>query len=224
MPVIFLEEIETDTFIGLWKIEESPSDLEKQLQLKEHELGVLRSLQGNKRNLHWLATRVLLRKMLNTEDYIDCQPDENGKPILLNLPHHISLSHSYDYAAVMISNKKRVGIDIEIIKNKIERVQNKFMSDEELLFIDNKKRIPHLYVCWCAKEALYKLNGKKETSFKDNIKLNAFKYSEKGLLTGSINKKDSSTAYTVFYKKFENYMLGYVYEAKDDEAKDDEAK
>ncbi len=212
MPVIFLEEIEKDTFIGLWKIEEHPAELENQLQLKDHELGVLRSLQGNKRNLHWLATRVLLRKMLNTEDYIDCQPDENGKPILLNLPHHISLSHSYDYAAVMISKERRVGIDIEIIKNKIERVQNKFMSKEELSFIDSQNSIEHLYVCWCAKEALYKLNGKKETSFKDNIRLQPFAYKEKGTLKGSINKKNSMTNYTVFYRKFEDYMMGYVYE------------
>lgn len=219
MPVIFLEEIEKDTFIGLWKIEENPAELENQLQLKEHELGVLRSLQGNKRNLHWLATRVLLRKMLNTKDYIDCQPDENGKPMLLNLPHHISLSHSYDYAAVMISKNKRVGIDIEIIKSKIERVKNKFMNDDELAFIDSKNSIEHLYVCWCAKEALYKLNGKKETSFKDNIHLQPFPYTEKGQLKGSINKKDSSAPYTVFYKKFEGYMLGFVYEEESNATK-----
>jgi 4'-phosphopantetheinyl transferase len=219
MPVIFLEEIEKDTFIGLWKIEENPAELENQLQLKDHELGVLRSLQGNKRNLHWLATRVLLRKMLNTEDYIDCRPDENGKPILLNLPHHISLSHSYDYAAVMISKEKRVGIDIEIIKTKIERVKNKFMTDEELSFIDNKNPIEHLYACWCAKEALYKLNGKKETSFKDNIRLQAFEYAEKGKLNGHINKKDSASNYTIFYKRFEDYMVGYVYETQEDGTK-----
>lgn len=136
MPLIHLEEVSPQTFIGLWKIEESAEYLEKKLQLKAHELSVLRSLQGEKRNLHWLATRVLLRKMLSTEEYIDCQPDENGKPILLNLPHKISLSHSYDYAAVMISLEKEVGIDIEIIKEKIDRVKHKFLSDTELAFIE----------------------------------------------------------------------------------------
>src|SRR6478672_4664945 len=114
MPVTFLEEIDKDTSIGLWKINEKPEELEEQLQLKEHELNLLRSLNGNKRNLHWLATRALLRKMLNTKEYIDCRADENGKPVLLNFPHHISLSHSYDYAAVMVSKTRRVGIDIEL--------------------------------------------------------------------------------------------------------------
>ncbi|KHJ36595.1 holo-(acyl carrier protein) synthase 2 [Pedobacter glucosidilyticus] len=212
MPLTFLEEIHPNTYIGLWKIEEEPAVLEKQLQLKDHEKEVLKGLNTQKRNLHWLATRVLLRKMLNTEEYIDCQPDENGKPVLLNMPHHISLSHSYDYAAVIISKDKRVGIDIEIIKDKITRVQQKFMSPQELSFMDEQYAIEHLYVCWCAKEALYKLNGKKETSFKDDIHLEEFPYQTKGVLKGSIHKEPLAKNYKIAYRKFEDYMLGYVYE------------
>lgn len=212
MPLIHLEEVSAQTFIGLWKIEESPEYLEQKLQLKEHELSVLRSLQGEKRNLHWLATRVLLREMLSTEEYIDCVADENGKPILLNLPYKISLSHSYDYAAVMISRTKEVGIDIEIIKEKIDRVKHKFLSDDELSFIEDKHNLDHLYACWCAKEALYKLNGKKETSFKDNIHLNTFVYQTSGNIKATISKDDSEQKFSVNYRKFGNYMLGYVEE------------
>lgn len=212
MPVTFQENINEDTSIGLWKITETPEDLEQRLQLKEHELKLLRSLSKEKRNLHWLATRVLLRKMLNTSEYIDCQADENGKPILINHPHHISLSHSYDYAAVMISKTKKVGIDIEIIKDKITRVQQKFMSAEELNFIQEENRIAHLYVCWCAKEALYKLNGKKETSFKDHIHLAPFSYQDEGILSASIDKENQSDQFQVTFRKFEDYMLGYVCE------------
>lgn len=214
MPVNFLEEISKDTSIGLWRIEENPEELEEQLQLKTHELDLLNSLNGNKRNMQWLATRVLLRKMLNTNEYIDCRADENGKPILLNLPHHISLSHSYDYAAVMISKNARVGIDIELIKTKIERVQHKFLNNLELSFINKKNRIDHLYTCWCAKEALYKLNGKKETSFKDNIHLKPFDYNQKGKIECSISRDNESKDYTVSYRKFDDYMLGYVYETE----------
>ncbi len=212
MPVTFHEHIDEDTSIGLWRIAETPDELAQQLQLKEHEFKLLRSLSKEKRNLHWLATRVLLRKMLNTSEYIDCQADENGKPILINHPHHISLSHSYDYAAVMVSKTKKVGIDIEIIKDKIERVKNKFMSSEELDFISQKNGIEHLYICWCAKEALYKLNGKKETSFKDHIHLAAFDYAEMGELNAQIDKKNTKDAYKVKFRKFDDYMMGYVVE------------
>lgn len=210
MPLAHLEEISEKTSIGLWRIEETPEELEAQLQLKEHELRVLHSLQGNKRNLQWLATRVLLRKMLNTEEYIDCRPDENGKPFLLNLPHHISLSHSYGYAAVMISENSRVGIDIEIMKEKINRVKHKFLNDRELAFIDKMNPTEHLYVCWCAKEALYKLNGKRETSFKDNINLQPFSYSIKGIINSYISKSEETSHYKVYYRKLGDYMLGFV--------------
>lgn len=212
MPITFQENIDLDTSIGLWRITESPDELEQQLQLKEHELALLRSLSTEKRNLHWLATRVLLRKMLNTNEYIDCQADENGKPILINHPHHISLSHSYDYAAVMISKTKKVGIDIEIIKNKIDRVKHKFLSADELAFIEPNNSIEHLYACWCAKEALYKLNGKKETSFKDHIHLSPFTYHDAGEIGATIDTSAHNNAFIVKYQKFENYLLGYVSE------------
>ncbi len=212
MPITLYENINPDTAIGLWKINESPADLEAQLQLKDHELNLLRSLGKEKRNLHWLATRVLLRKMLNTNEYIDCQADENGKPLLVNHPHQISLSHSFDYAAVIVSKTRRVGIDIEIIKSKIERVQNKFLAEEELDFLGNQNRIEMLYACWCAKEAVYKLNGKKEISFKDHIRIQPFDYQHDGLLEATIDKQNHTQRFQVNYKKIDDYMLGYVFD------------
>jgi 4'-phosphopantetheinyl transferase len=212
MPITFQENIDENTSIGLWKITETPEELEQKLQLKEHELLLLHSLSKEKRNLHWLATRVLLRKMLDTHEYIDCQADEYGKPILMNHPHHISLSHSYDYAAVIVSRTKKVGIDIEIIKDKIVRVQNKFMNDAEFSFIKDENRREQLYVCWCAKEAVYKLHGKKEISFKDHIHLGKFNYAESGQLQARIEKDDYSEEFTVNFRKLDGYMLGYVTE------------
>ena len=91
-----------------WKIEETEEQLVSGLQLKQHELDVIASLSNGKRALHWLSTRLLLRTMLNTTEYIDCQMDDHGKPYLVNSDTHISLSHSYDYAAVIISKDKKV--------------------------------------------------------------------------------------------------------------------
>src|SRR5690606_35147540 len=139
-------------------------------------------------------------KMLNTSDYIDCQVDEHGKPYLLNFPHHISLSHSYDYAAVMVSEDRLVGIDIEIIKDKIERVAKKFLSPEELDFIDPQHAIEHLYICWCAKESVYKLYGKNNVSFLNNIRLTPFHWAESGTFKASLNLKDEHREYDVQFE------------------------
>ena len=210
MALAYHKKLDDSTEFAIWKIEESAEELYTQLQLREHEQKVIDGLNNGKRNLHWLSTRVLLRKLLNTSEYINCEADEHGKPFLTNSPYHISFSHSFDYAAVIISKDKPVGIDIEIIKNKIERVANKFLVKEEIDFIDTQNKIEHLYICWCAKEAIYKLQGKRNVSFKDHIRLKAFSYQEEGSFEATLTADQECKTFDVFYERFENYMIGYV--------------
>src|SRR6267142_1164477 len=141
MAIAYKKQIDANTEFALWKIEEQADDLYNQLQLKEHENAYVEQLSRGKRHLHWLGTRVLLRKMLQTDQYIDCRVDAHGKPYLVDLPYHISLSHSFDYAAVMISKNSPVGIDIEQIKEKVERIAHKFMRPEEMAFINERDKI-----------------------------------------------------------------------------------
>jgi phosphopantetheinyl transferase len=209
MALVYHKELDRFTSFAIWKIEESAEELLAQLQLKHHEISYLDTLINGKRNLHWLSTRVLLRRMMNTNDYIDCQVDSSGKPYLTNFPHRISLSHSFDYAAVMISKNKEVGIDIELIKDKIDRIAHKFMSKDELASISGH-RIEHLYACWCAKEAIYKLHGKKNISFLDHIRIKPFSYPGSGSFQASLDTGSQINDYTVYYDKFEGYMIGYV--------------
>ncbi|MGB4774126.1 MAG: 4'-phosphopantetheinyl transferase superfamily protein [Daejeonella sp.] len=210
MALSFRKEIDQFTSLAIWKIEETAEELTLQLQLKEHEKSFLDSLINGKRNLHWLSTRVLLRTMLNTPQYIDCKIDAHGKPYLANFPHHISLSHSHNYAAVMVSENKPVGIDIEFIQDKIEHVQHRFMSVSELDFINKDHQTDHLYICWCAKEAIYKLHGKKNISFLNHIKISPFNYQTEGILNGSLVSENQFENYLVHYQKFDSYMLGYA--------------
>jgi 4'-phosphopantetheinyl transferase len=210
MAIAYKKQIDDDTEFALWKIEEQADELYNQLQLDEQEKAYVEKLSHGKRHLHWLGTRVLLRKMLKTEEYIDCKVDAHGKPYLVHLPYHISLSHSFDYAAVMISKKKPVGIDIEQIKEKVERIAPKFMRSEELAFINDQHKIQQLYVCWCAKEAVYKCYGQKEVSFADNISLEPFNFDKEGQVTAHLAKGEVRLDYQVDYLQYEDYMIGYV--------------
>ncbi|MGV8877513.1 MAG: 4'-phosphopantetheinyl transferase family protein [Sphingobacteriaceae bacterium] len=210
MAIAYRQQVDEDTAFALWKIEEDAEELYQQLQLNDEEKAYLQLLSTGKRNLHWLGTRVLLRKMLETDEFIDCQSDVHGKPYLTNQPFHISLSHSFDYAAVMISRSRPVGIDIELIKEKVARIAPKFMKPAELAFIDPQQTVAHLYVCWCAKEAVYKCFGRKEVSFLDNIHLLAFPYKQKGSINVSLKKDTIDLEFAVGYFQFNNYMIGYV--------------
>ncbi len=210
MAIAYKKQIDDDTEFAIWKIEERPDELYNQLQLNQHEKNFVEQLSHGKRYLHWLGTRVLLRKMLQTDEYIDCRVDAHGKPYLVDLPYHISLSHSFEYAAVMISKTRPVGVDIEQIKEKVERIAHKFMRPEEMAFIYDQDKIQQLYVCWCAKEAVYKCFGQKEVSFADNISLEPFKFDKEGKVTAHLIKGETKLDYQVDYLQYEDYMIGYV--------------
>jgi len=211
MPVVFNKNIDEDTILAVWKIEESEEQLRSGLQLKQHELDFISSLNNGKRLLHWLSTRVLLRTMLNTAEYIDCRMDDHGKPYLPDFDYHISLSHSYDYAAVIIGKTKKVGVDIELIKHKIKSIRHKFLSDAELAQKQIGDNINGLYVCWCAKEAIYKWNGRRGLEFKQDIHIKPFRLKSEGKLTALVDLPDGGAELTVHYFKMgDGYMLGYV--------------
>ena len=211
MAIAYRHRVDDDTEFALWKIEEKAADLYKQLQLDEHEKAYFEKISTSKRHLHWLSTRVLLRTMLRTDEYIDCKTDIHGKPYLVNLPYHISFSHSFDYAAVMMSKKAPVGIDIEQIKEKVERIATKFMNPGEMAFIStDEHRIEHLYVCWCGKEAIYKCYGQKEVSFVNHISLAPFEFAKAGSVDARLHKGEVDLNYEVEYMQYEDYMIGYV--------------
>jgi len=209
MAIAYRQQVDDDTEFAIWKIEEEADELYSQLQLNDQEKAYYEQLKIGKRNLHWLGTRVLLRKMLRTDEYIHFKVDAHGKPYLVNLPYHISLSHSFDYAAVMIG-KEPVGIDIEQVKEKVERIAHKFMRKEELAFINKEFKIPHLYVCWCAKEAVYKCFGQKEVSFLDNILLDPFNFEGHGCVDARLQRGVTSLNYEVGYLQYQDYMVGFV--------------
>jgi len=211
MALAYLKEIDEHSRIALWKIDESAETLSAHLQLNDGEKAKLHSLSKGKRTLHWLATRVLLRYLLGSPDYIHCPSDENGKPYLPDFPYEISLTHSYDYAGVMLSRKGACGIDLEIVKDKVVRIKNKFLKPQELAFIpDGPDQVNQLYACWCAKEAVYKLQGKKGISFLNDMLIEPFTYHAQGVMKLTLNTKGKLSNFSVHYERFNDYMLGYV--------------
>lgn len=211
MPVILNKIIDEHTRLAVWKIEETEEELLRGLQLKTHELDFVASLNNGKRLLHWLSTRLLLRTMLQTNDYIDSRMDDQGKPYLVNGDYQISFSHSFDYASVMISKDKHVGVDIELIKDKIQKIKSKFLKPAELSGLPAKDSTLALYICWCAKEAIYKWYGKKGLEFKKHIDIYPFVPQDAGVVQAKAVLPEGEVLLQVpYFKVEENYMLGYV--------------
>ena len=212
MALAYLRELDHDTRFAIWKIEETAEELLGKLQLDEEEKCRLQQMSKGKRSLHWLATRVLLRYLLQTDQYIHCPSDANGKPYLPDYPYQISLTHSFDFAGVMLSTKGACGIDLELIKEKVVRIREKFLKPEELQFIRKEDEVAQMYACWCAKEAVYKLQGNRGVSFLHDMTIHPFTYRAQGVMTVDLFKAQKKFSFQVYYEKFQDYMLGYVVE------------
>ncbi|NGM60941.1 4'-phosphopantetheinyl transferase superfamily protein [Sphingobacterium sp. SGG-5] len=212
MALAYLRELDHDTRFAIWKIEETAEELLSKLQLDEEEKCRLQQMSKGKRSLHWLATRVLLRYLLQTDQYIHCPSDANGKPYLPDYPYQISLTHSFDFAGVMLSTKGACGIDLELIKEKVVRIREKFLKPEELQFIRKEDEVAQMYACWCAKEAVYKLQGNRGVSFLHDMTIHPFTYRAQGVMTVDLFKAQQKFSFQVYYEKFQDYMLGYVVE------------
>ncbi len=212
MPIIWNKQLGKNGDLAVWHITEQAEELYNKLQLNTAEKAFYDSLQSSKRNMHWLGSRVLLRTLLNTTEFIDCQLDENNKPYLVNFPYEISISHSNDYAAVIIYKGKNVGVDIEKMSDKIERISKRFLSEKELSTISTLSRIEHLYVCWGIKETLFKLYGKGNLPFIGGIEIDEFMYKENGIVNALISLPNFKQEYKIEYCKLGEYMLTWCVE------------
>lgn len=80
--------------------------------------------------------------------------DPDGAPLLAGSDLNISISHSRNYAAIMLHPSLRCGIDIEEPRMaQLERVRAKFLSPAEQMAGVN------LLDAWTAKEAVFKAAG-----------------------------------------------------------------
>ena len=202
-------KIGTGSSLGVWKIEEEAEALKTKLQWSAEDIKRFQSHNDGERSKHWLYSRVLLREMLNTSGFIELDADEYGKPFLVNLPQKLSISHSGDMVAILLSNME-CGMDIQIMKPDIEKVAHKFISEKEWKYVKESTRFEQLYLFWCCKEALYKFYGKKNLAFKENLGLEHFEWSSEGSVTGWIMKDDYLKTMDVHWQTIGNYLLAWV--------------
>lgn len=171
MPLIrtiqIYPEKERFTKLGIWHLTEPEAFFRKRVN------PVREALHPHKRLQH-LAARYLLRELEADFPVNEILISPSRKPYLADNTIHFSLAHCGDYAAAIISSKYRVGIDVEGISPKIERVADKFLNERERAFLDNERRREHLTVCWSAKEAVYKWYGDGGIDFRQHMHLQPF--------------------------------------------------
>ena len=165
MAVVNIREVYPGVSLGLWQMDESPEQL---FDLYPHLLPYRSSLDDKYKNdgrkLEFLAIRALMYEMLRVKGLLshagDFTHNGQGKPLFRG--YHVSISHTKGYAALILSKKSEVAVDIEYMSDRVERIASKFLrKDERADSLDAK------LVHWCAKETVFKLFSEENLLFED---------------------------------------------------------
>ena len=204
MPVI-LNKKEKNYHMGIWQVEEDFDTLFSQVNLNEQDCNTLHGFQSNSRKIEWLSVRVLLKQILNNDSGI--YYDNRRKPYITGNTKNISISHSNKITSVLISEHHKVGIDLEYMSHRIDRISDRFMNKKEYINCNKELVRYHLYIHWCAKEALYKICDKDGLNFKTNLIILPFEPEEKGVIKGHVIRGRQNEEFTLNYFKFDNYIV-----------------
>lgn len=154
----------------------------------------------------FMSVRHLLAEAGYTDH--DLSYDALGKPHLID-NKHISITHSYIFSAIIVSDQP-VGIDIEMQREKILRIANKFTTFEDYKTLANVDAVMRkLTIVWGAKESLYKLYAQEGLSFLKHIYVEDF-YFDTGKTTGSVTFHGNPSQYQLDFLEFEGFTCVYA--------------
>lgn len=208
MPLYKTITVNSQTTVKIWKIEESYDYLIKPLNLKPESLTRVLGMKSQLHQRGFLSVRHLLRSFGYTDQ--DLFYDNNGKPHLKD-GKHISITHSFTFSGVIISDKE-VGVDIEKQREKIAIIAKKFVEYEfEYLDKQAKDYINKLTVIWGIKESLYKLFATPGMLFKAHFMVIPFTFDDDETVCW-IDYKGLKKKYTANYLEFEGFTCAYVIE------------
>lgn len=119
-----------------------------------------------RRKREFVATRILRH---NNFGFEHIHYDSNGAPYINN-EGFISISHSANMVGLAINQTHCVGLDLEFPREKIISIKSKFLSKIEMDLFDTDDYII-VTKLWSAKEALYKLAGRKKILFIEELQI-----------------------------------------------------
>ncbi|MEO6175173.1 MAG: 4'-phosphopantetheinyl transferase superfamily protein [Flavobacterium circumlabens] len=215
MPLFQTIQFNETTKILIWETTESFEELTAKVVLKEKTQQRLNGMKSQMHQRAFLSVRMLIQEMGFTDH--DLHYDEFGKPYF-DCHNYISITHSYHFAAIIISHET-VGIDMELQREKIIRIADKFTDFEcDYLRPDPiEEYVKKLTVIWGAKEAIFKIRNEKGISFKDHIKVEDFSLN-KNQTEASLHFDDLIKDFDVHYKEIKSdnfegkFTLVYAFE------------
>lgn len=170
MPLFYQHNIDEATRLGIWRIEEREEFFLESVPVK-------RDVSHPYKRLQHLAGRFLLPELCPEFPLQDIAIADTRKPFLPGAHYQFSISHCGNYAAAIVSESKRVGVDVEMVTPRMNDISHKFLNPEEKAFLADWEDITQVHlqlttVLWSAKESIYKWYGEGQMDFKRHMYLN----------------------------------------------------
>jgi phosphopantetheinyl transferase len=166
MPIFFETEPAPGTKLAVWKIEEDEAFFAGRIPLQ-------RTITHPHKRLQHLAGRWLLQHLFPDFPVDLIRVADTRKPYLHDEAYHFSISHCGDYAGAIASRHQRVGIDIELFSEKVQRIRHKFISASEETLVNDAlggRTLEQATLLWSCKEALFKWYGKGGLDFREHMR------------------------------------------------------
>jgi len=198
MPLHQTIKINDSTTIYLWKITETFEDLFDTVALTDINYIRLNTMKSEGHQKGFLSVRMLLNHCGYSD--FDLFYDEFGKPHLKS-GKHISISHSFDFSAIAISDEN-IGIDMELIKEKVLKIAPRFMDVSHLEYLTHEEQMRKATVIWGIKESIFKLENQVGISFLDHIFENPFQLTDKKC-TAELHFNNTIQQYTIYFEEID---------------------
>lgn len=205
MACITKHYLNRDTVVGVWKIEEDLETLLGMVDLSPEDIKRYDVFRSASRKTEFLSVRALLAELLGRDARIVY--NKNNKPFIKDGSHFISISHSHKLTAILISRNERVGIDVEYMRANINTIAYRFLNKREKITRRWGNRTYHMYIHWCAKEAMYKICDKEGINIVNDITVDPFDVREAGEITGTVKNDRINDRFTLYYSRYDNYAI-----------------
>ena len=205
MPLFSIDTTPFDQ-LSIWRITEDCNYFFTQLQLSKSEQQSLRERFKSIESLRqFLASRYLVYLRTGVHFRV-LTKSKKGKYLPID-GHHISISHSADWACLSISNQLN-GIDIQTAKPSLLKIAPRFIESDILTYYQQKSNTTDLiYFDWGIKESIYKAYGKGGLTCKKDIQ---FYVDETVCPTICKLIKEETYSFEAYFTKTDHFYLSYV--------------
>lgn len=205
MPQIFSTSLHPSGNLLLWQAGEESDWFKEQLDLAPDLWVEYESLVNETIRHRWLASRYAVQQVSQLSP-LDVIKDQSGRPYLGVERRPLSLSHCEGFVAAIHADVS-VGIDVERISSRVQKIKNYFMRDEELnlLGVENER----LILAWSAKESIYKWLGKKHLGYKSQLWIRTIDFADQ-MMEIEINTKDHNFIQPVFFRQDSEKVLTWT--------------